>query len=72
VVGGTLVVEDDGPGIDDSNGAARRGISYRGSTGLGLDIVYRMAVAAGGTLVITRSASGGARIEVRLGPRPSG
>jgi signal transduction histidine kinase len=69
VVGGALVVEDDGPGIDDFDGASRRGTSSRGSTGLGLDIVHRMAVAAGGTLLITRSTSGGARIEVRLGPR---
>ncbi len=71
VVSGTLIVEDDGPGIDDPAGAWRRGFSSRGSTGLGLDIVHRMAVAAGGALVITRGASGGARIEVRLGPRPS-
>jgi signal transduction histidine kinase len=69
VIGSTLVVEDDGPGIEDSDGASRRGTSSRGSTGLGLDIVRRMAVAAGGTLVITRGASGGARIEVRLPPR---
>jgi signal transduction histidine kinase len=68
VVGGALVVEDDGPGIEDFDAAWRRGTSSRGSTGLGLDIVHRMAVAAGGTLVISRGASGGARIEVRLGP----
>jgi signal transduction histidine kinase len=68
VVGGALVVEDDGPGIEDFDDAARRGASSRGSTGLGLDIVRRMAVAAGGALVITRCASGGAHIEVRLGP----
>jgi len=72
VVGNTLVVEDDGPGIDDSDGASRRGTSSRGSTGLGLDIVHRMAVSAGGILVISRGTSGGARIEVRLPPDPAG
>jgi signal transduction histidine kinase len=68
VVGGTLVVEDDGPGIEDLHGVARRGASSRGSTGLGLDIVHRLAVAAGGTLVIRRGTSGGTRVEVRLPP----
>jgi signal transduction histidine kinase len=66
VLGTTLVVEDDGPGIDDSVGASRRGTSSRGSTGLGLDIVQRMAAVAGGTLAISRAASGGSRIELRF------
>jgi signal transduction histidine kinase len=70
VIGATLVVEDDGPGIDDSDAASQRGTSSRGSTGLGLDIVRRMAASAGGTLVITRGARGGARIEMRLPPNP--
>jgi signal transduction histidine kinase len=68
VVGSALVVEDDGPGIDDALDASRRGTGSHGSTGLGLDIVRRMAAAAGGTLVITRAASGGARVELRFPP----
>jgi signal transduction histidine kinase len=66
VVGSTLVVEDDGPGIDDADAALRRGASAGGSTGLGLDIVQRLAVAAHGAVAVTRSRSGGARIEVRF------
>ncbi|WP_205863420.1 sensor histidine kinase [Planosporangium thailandense] len=66
VVGSTLVVEDDGPGIDDPDRAVRRGASSGGSTGLGLDIVRRMASTCGGTVVVTRGQRGGARIEVRL------
>jgi signal transduction histidine kinase len=67
VVGGTLVVEDDGPGIANPDVALRRGASSAGSTGLGLDIVQRLAAAAGGAVVVGRSQTGGARIEVRLG-----
>ncbi|MGC9669009.1 sensor histidine kinase [Planosporangium sp. 12N6] len=66
VVDATLVVEDDGPGIDDPDRALRRGESLGGSTGLGLDIVRRLAAASGGRVVVTRGSSGGARIEVHL------
>jgi len=62
VVGETLVVEDDGPGIPDPDTALRRGASSAGSTGLGLDIVLRMAADAGGTVDIGRGEWGGARI----------
>jgi signal transduction histidine kinase len=66
VVGSTLVVEDDGPGIDDPDRAVQRGASSGGSTGLGLDIVRRLAATSGGTVVVTRGQGGGARIEVHL------
>ena len=63
----TLVVEDDGPGFP--SGAVRtRGTSGAGSTGLGLDIVARIAEAAGGEMVLGSCASGGARVTVALGP----
>jgi len=68
VVGTTLIVEDDGQGIADPDHALRRGASSAGSTGLGLDIVQRVAAGAGGELVIGRAASGGTRIEMRLVP----
>jgi signal transduction histidine kinase len=66
VVGSTLVVEDDGPGIDDPDRALQRGASLGGSTGLGLDIVGRLAATSGGTVVVARGQRGGARIEVHL------
>jgi signal transduction histidine kinase len=68
VVGTSLIVEDDGPGIPDPDHALRRGASSAGSTGLGLDIVQRVAAGAGGELVVGRAASGGTRIEMRLVP----
>jgi signal transduction histidine kinase len=67
IVGTSLVVEDDGLGIANPELALRRGASFGGSTGLGLDIAQRFAEEAGGALVVGRSAAGGARIEVRLG-----
>ncbi len=63
-----LVVEDDGPGM--AEGSDQRGHSGAGSTGLGLDIVRRTAEASGGGLVLGRSPSGGARVEVELRPAP--
>jgi signal transduction histidine kinase len=62
-----LVVEDGGPGIADAVAALRRGASSEGSTGLGLDIVARIARQAGGRVHIDRSQLGGARIAVLLG-----
>ncbi|WP_433203588.1 HAMP domain-containing protein [Dactylosporangium sp. CS-047395] len=64
-----LFVDDAGPGIADPQGALRRGTSGAGSTGLGLDIVRRVAESAGGHLIIERSrALRGARIAIELDP----
>lgn len=61
-----LVVEDAGMGIQHPRMAVRRGNSGGGSTGLGLDIVRRVAEAAGGSIRIDTSPMGGARIRVDL------
>jgi len=61
-----ILVADAGPGIADPGAALRRGASGGGSTGLGLDIAYRMAKAAGGDVRIDRSTLGGAQIQVWL------
>jgi anti-sigma regulatory factor (Ser/Thr protein kinase) len=68
-----LRVDDAGPGIDDPDRALRRGSSDRGSTGLGLDIVRRAAIAGHGSVDIARSALGGASVVVLLADaeRPS-
>ncbi|GAB1691217.1 sensor histidine kinase [Krasilnikovia sp. M28-CT-15] len=68
-----LIVDDAGPGIADPAAAVRRGSSGAGSTGLGLDIVQRVAAAAGGRLEISRGPLGGARLAVVLAaPEPAG
>jgi signal transduction histidine kinase len=64
--GAELVVSDDGHGLPDS-GSTERGTSGEGSTGLGLDIVRRTAVAAGGGVATGATASGGAQVTVQLG-----
>jgi signal transduction histidine kinase len=61
-----LLVDDAGPGIADPQAAVQRGVSGAGSTGLGLDIVRRVAEAAGGRLEISRGPLGGARIGLLL------
>jgi signal transduction histidine kinase len=63
----TLVVEDGGPGIADSEAALRRGASGRGSTGLGLDIARHAVETTGGTIHVDRGRLGGARIRLRFG-----
>jgi signal transduction histidine kinase len=65
--GGGAVVEvsDDGPGF--GPGAAVRGHSNAGSTGLGVDIVRRAAESSGGRLELGSADSGGARVVVHLG-----
>jgi signal transduction histidine kinase len=65
--GAWLVVSDDGPGFRHPD-PARRGLSSGGSTGLGLDIVQRVAEASGGTMTLGRSPAGGAAVTVGLGP----
>jgi signal transduction histidine kinase len=62
----TLVVEDGGPGIVDTEAALRRGTSGRGSTGLGLDIARHAVEATGGTIHVDRGRLGGARIRLRF------
>jgi signal transduction histidine kinase len=65
---GTLVVEDEGRGFDgDPEALLTRGTSGANSTGLGLDIVRQIAEASGGSLELSRSPSGGARVTVRFG-----
>ena len=66
-----LVVEDDGPGIDET---LRERVLERGARadermpghGIGLAVVHDIVRLHGGTLSITRSELGGARIELRL------
>ena len=59
-------VEDSGPGFSPGFDPTTRGVSSRGSTGLGLDIARKTAEAAGGSLRWGRSRFGGALVEVNL------
>ena len=61
-----LTVEDAGPGLP-SVDIIDRGRSNAGSTGLGLDIVRRAALASGGSLELGRSRLGGALVRLVLG-----
>jgi signal transduction histidine kinase len=61
-----LTVEDAGPGLP-SVDIINRGRSNAGSTGLGLDIVRRAALASGGSLELGRSRLGGALVRLVLG-----
>ncbi|MCO6009444.1 HAMP domain-containing histidine kinase [Actinoallomurus purpureus] len=61
-----VLVSDAGPGIADPQFALQRGRSGGGSTGLGLDIVRRLAESTGGELRIGRSALGGAQVGIWL------
>ncbi|WP_405742179.1 HAMP domain-containing histidine kinase [Streptomyces sp. NBC_01525] len=63
-----VLVSDAGPGIDDPDAALRRGHSGGGdgSTGLGLDIVRRLAESTGGDVRIGRSVLGGTEVRVWL------
>jgi signal transduction histidine kinase len=62
--GARLEVADDGPGLPVDEPV--RGYSDRGSSGLGLDIARRCAVATGGSLTLGRAPSGGALITLEL------
>ncbi|MFJ3924843.1 sensor histidine kinase [Streptomyces sp. NPDC090022] len=61
-----VLVSDAGPGIADPDAALRRGNDggRDGSTGLGLDIVRRVAESTGGDVRIGRSVLGGTEVRV--------
>ncbi|ARF55439.1 sensor histidine kinase [Streptomyces gilvosporeus] len=63
-----VLVSDAGPGIEDPDAALRRGHGGGGdgSTGLGLDIVRRLAESTGGDVRIGRSVLGGTEVRVWL------
>jgi signal transduction histidine kinase len=69
-------VDDAGPGISHPLRAQRRGTSDRGSTGLGLDIVRRAALAGRGTVDIQRGPLGGTSVMMLFAdadpPQPAG
>ncbi len=60
----SVLVDDAGPGLDEPDRALRRGEGSGrvGSTGLGLDIVRRLAERTGGSLTVDRSPLGGAQV----------
>ena len=70
--GGTLTIEDDGPGWPVDRDVLERGESGGNSTGLGLDIVRTTTEASGGAVTLGASPSGGARLVARFGPPPAG
>ncbi len=61
-----LEVADEGPGLPDRL-VVRRGVSGAGSTGLGMDIVRRMAELTGGGVELHDRPGGGAVVVVRFG-----
>jgi signal transduction histidine kinase len=65
-----LEVIDEGPGFPDLS-VLERGDSRGGSTGLGLDIVRRTALASGGDLELLNRPGGGAIARLRLGTADS-
>ncbi|MFF7677769.1 sensor histidine kinase [Actinacidiphila glaucinigra] len=67
-----VLVSDAGPGISDPAAAMRRGqgAGGDGSTGLGLDIVRRLAESTGGDVRLGASVLGGAEIRVWIALRP--
>jgi len=66
-----LIVDDAGLGWPDGVDVLARGSSEGGSTGLGLDIVRTTAERAGGSVTLSGSPTGGARVVVRLPISPA-
>jgi signal transduction histidine kinase len=73
VAGPTLVVDDDGPGVDEADGdrifepfVRANGTRVPGS-GLGLTLVAQQVRDHGATVEVGRSPLGGARFSVRFG-----
>lgn len=64
----TVLVDDSGPGLAEPDTALQRGAGSGGigSTGLGLDIVRKLAERAGGRLAIDASPLGGAQVHFSL------
>lgn len=74
IVGATVTIDDDGPGIPEAERERlldrfEKGSASRGS-GLGLAIAKQVAVAHGGAVAITDSPSGGARVTLRFAQPP--
>jgi signal transduction histidine kinase len=67
--GARLIVTDAGAGFPEAatHRILARGVTGNGSTGLGLDIVRRVAQSSGGAVTIGSAAEGGAQITVDLG-----
>jgi signal transduction histidine kinase len=71
--GGSVKVEDDGPGVPEQNAASlfepfRKGKVTSGGTGLGLAIVKRAVELHKGTVEVGRSTMGGAMFSMRFRP----
>ena len=62
-----LIVDDSGPGIRAADIRRGRSRDETKGTGLGLDIVRRVAERSGGKLAVSRSPAGGARVVVEFG-----
>jgi signal transduction histidine kinase len=71
VVGDTVTVDDNGPGVPESDRErvlARFVRGAGGGSGLGLAIAQQVALAHGGSVAIASSPLGGARVVLRLAP----
>jgi signal transduction histidine kinase len=75
--GGTVTVQDRGPGISDEERELifhrfwRRDRNSQGSSGLGLSIVQRIAELHGGSVEVARRVMGGAQFSLHFIPAPS-
>jgi signal transduction histidine kinase len=71
VVGDTVTVDDNGPGVPEADRErvlARFVRGVGGGSGLGLAIAQQVALAHGGSVTIASSPLGGARVVLRLAP----